>query len=425
VASPGIQEPRLVLGDPCGHLSVGDAGSAWSPPVLREAASLKSSASAAPRMRVVACLVSALVLAGCCTPPVHPSEVPLEAPSEGGVGDRVVTVRVTDPGAPVQGVPVLLFWVSPENPQSNGRTNLVALGLRTAADGTVVGRVPGNATIHVTAGGYDPRDPFNEAAGWTAEWVLDAAAADGKPVDLALPVYPRAYNFTVNGTWSTVSATTYHDVGLGYIPWNPVDVLPGGTPEARQGFADRLWKVNMSLEWNNEGTTLADFALAAYHANVDGAYCVLADEDQTAAFGPQREVLQTRDTAQDLACGWTMPVPTNGTGLLAGPASGRLALAPFGAKFNLAGTLYFGYPSSFEELCGRLAGEYQTQGAKPREGEAERSSSKDYSVQFQDPDSGELSQPENRTASSVRTSSAAGVATLVVFVLALAVRRRS
>ncbi len=296
-----------------------------------------------------------VLLGGCCELPFHVSEVPRDAPSFGGTGDRTLTVKVLGPDEPVDHVSVFVFW---SDTQRSGTLDL--LGLRSAG-GQVQAKVPAQTTIHVVAGG--------EA--WTEEWLPDAVASGIDDATFTARVYPTTVQGTFHGTWSPAAASVWAKSGAGPVAWNVTEIGPGATETTQQGFADRLATLQATLTWTNDDRTHADLALGAWHSNRAGLDCTLSDQsDQLLAAGPQTETYNSAQNgyAVGAPCDWFQNVP--GHAIRIGPATGQPALMPFGLPYKGNFTMTFGYPVGIEELCNRLNGPYKLVYIDPATGAA-------------------------------------------------------
>lgn len=318
--------------------------------------------------RALACLALMAVVAGCCTLPFDPQDVPRGAPAEGGLapgdGVRTVTVEVLAPDAPApDGTPVIVFWVDDQAAPGDA-TRLLAVALRTA-DGEVRARVP-YTTLHVTAGG----GPFTE------EWQPDAVPAGGQDATAVLRVYPTYVNGTASGTWEPGAVSTYGTAGNGFIEWMPHDIRPGAGEETQAGYARRLQWARIEVAWENQMLAQADLGLAAVTdtgvLDEDGDQqirCTYKDVAQDLGVqGARNETFHSDVDPVDVGCG-TLRDQGQGARILAGPATDDAALMPLGLDYTLTYELGFGYASGIEALCERLPGDVVIAYVEPETGE--------------------------------------------------------
>jgi len=318
-------------------------------------------------------------------------EVPAAAPSEGGIGARLVTVHVLGPDNPVDGVPLFVFWKAPnEYETEHNRTVLYALGLR-SQHGTIVAHVPTDVTPWLVAGGD----------AWTEEWMDDIAPPGTAPVETTVRVYQSEVRGQLEGTWSPAAASAYHESAYGPVAWQPQDVLPKGSDTARAGYADRLGSITMSVNWTNGLTTQADLALAAYQAAGPTQRCLYQDAaDQLGTQGAQTERFASEDTDTSFSCQNFSGLPPGDAVLMVGAATGRPAIMPLGLPYSVTYAIKFGYASNMEKLCAKLAGEYL--------------------VRFIDPATGEIYKESGRNAVSLAPVPGTGLPMLALALLAVA-----
>ncbi len=305
--------------------------------------------------RLVGCVAAVVFLAGCCSLPFSPEDVPLGAPAEGGTGPRTVTIHVLDPDEPADAVPLYIFWEDPEKSD-----DLYLLGLRSAA-GRAVAHVPDDVTLHVVAGGGNR----------TIEWSLDLISVGAGPVEATVRVYPLEVEGEFEGTWSPAAASLRRDTGMTGIDWQLQDETPGTSEEARVGYAKRLTQVSANLTWSNDLTTRADLGIGVRHLADNESQCRFQDdEDELTEEGEQTTSFDTK-LGYSVGCGRT----DGEYGILIGPGTARLALMPFGLDYQGNYTLSFGFPSDLEDACERMSGEYQLHYVDPETGATQRTAS--------------------------------------------------
>lgn len=290
-------------------------------------------------------VVASILLAGCCSLPFSPDSVSVNAPAVGGVDGRTLTVHVMAPDLPADGVAVWVFWDDPDNAR-----DLYLLGLRTAS-GKVEAWVPTDRRIHLAVGGES----------WTDEWLLDVAPAGNDDVAFTARVYPRTVEGKAEGQWSPAAVAAAEYGGM-LVAWQMLDVLPGATPETRNGFSERLAGLHAQLNWTNTITQRADLGLGSWHAASDGLRCtfhngvddLLEDGLRREAYDSVRDGVEADAWCADVQRSQNLLADPDPPVLVLGPATGQPALMPLGLPFALNYTLTFGYPRGIEELCDRI-----------------------------------------------------------------------
>jgi hypothetical protein len=313
----------------------------------------------------VAIVAACFALAGCCELPFRASEVPVDAPAQGGIWARQVEFQVFGPDEPADGVPLFVFW-----PDSTNVARIYLMGLRSEA-GLVTARVPADVPVHVVAGG---------SPDWTEEWLPDVLAPGGDAASVTVRVYPRFVQGTANATWSPAAASLWRETGNGPVAWELHDVTPGASNETRVGFAERLAAVRGTVAWENTLTAHADLGFAAWHSNSQGLRCTVHDaEDQLGRLGPLNESYDSALDGYDAGapCGVGTPfgdvaAEDAPAGVYMGAATGRPAAMPLGLPYSVDYTLEFGYPVGIEELCDRMAGPYDLYYVDPATGNVTR-----------------------------------------------------
>lgn len=318
--------------------------------------------------QAIAMLGLVAVLAGCCTLPFDPQDVPVGAPAEGGLapgdGVRTLTVEVLVPDEPApDGTPVIVFWADDRAAPGND-TRLLAVALRTQ-DGAVRARVP-FTTLHVTAGG----------GAFTEEWQPDAVPAGAQDTTLRMRVYPAYANGTLSGTWEPGAVSTYGTAGNGFIEWVPHDIRPGASEESQAGYARRLQWARIEVAWENRALAQADLGLAAVtdpgvlgENGGEQVRCTYKDAAQDlGGQGPRNETFHSDVDPVDVGCG-TLRDQGDGARILAGPATDDAAVMPLGLPYTLTYELGFGYAAGIEQLCERLPGDVVIAYIEPETGE--------------------------------------------------------
>jgi hypothetical protein len=200
----------------------------------------------------------------------HPGQVPLDAPPEGGSGERQVQVTVLGgDGQPAANMAVAAWWQAT-------REELHVLRVATGPDGQVVLRVPPGESVDLVAGHVE----------WTHEAHLDAG---NEPATLILT--PASLIGVVDGNWTEPITP-----GVGGAVWQPSDL-----PWADSGHMARLERLRVDLLWTNGPDGGADFGIAVGPSSGSGFHYVNREYQATAGVHTEERTLEGEDFA---ALGW-------------------------------------------------------------------------------------------------------------------------
>lgn len=259
----------------------------------------------APMLPLALALALAMPLSGClaelegaerrgtpaCDLVGHPGQVPLDAPAEGGSGERQIQVTVLGgDGQPAANVAVAAWWQAT-------REELQVLRVATGQAGQVVLRVPPDEAVDLVAGHVE----------WTHEAHLEAGEA---PATVVLT--PASLIGVVHGNWTEPVAQ-----GVGGAVWQPNDL-----PWADAGHMARLQRLHLELLWTNGPQGGADFGIAVGPNAGSGFHYVNGEYQATVGVHLEERTLEGEDFA---AFGWD-----GGTRPQAGPSisTGGFALTP-------------------------------------------------------------------------------------------------
>jgi len=294
-------------------------------------------------VRIIGIGALVLLLAGCCSPQVEPSQVPRHAPAEGHAGPREITIALLGPDNPVDDVAVFVFW---QDPADSAR--LVLMGLR-SQQGRVLAHVPANADIGIAAGGGP----------WTSEYALDVASAGGPAVNHVMRVYPRHLTAQFNDSWAPAAVSVWGSSHLGPVAYHLRDVRPGNSNVTREGYADRLVAVRANLTWTNTQDAQADLGIGAWSNRGSMDRCTFHNEhDESEVLGPASEGYDSdkQIAGAEAPCGIgglvDVAVAAPHT-ILLGPATDKPAIMPNGIPYAINYTLTFGYPDGLDDLCAK------------------------------------------------------------------------
>jgi hypothetical protein len=307
-------------------------------------------------------LVLATLTAGCAGipcergPPVTARGIGPGTPMEGGSGDHVLTVRVTDGpgGGPLPDAGVVLYWAS-DRPQDLDNVSRVEVGpdrvvvqpgskaatpepdtvlrLRTGPDGTATARLPTDRLVGLVAA----KD------GYTEEYVGHIATGSGAGADaFDLPLYRSRLELKLAGTWGPGGGSTGAFTGNNYL-WQPESVPFAGEAAADAGYAARLVHLKAVLRWNNAPTAFGDLGLGL-GARGEGQPRVFRDAGDNAAFTLQEEHLELK--VDELHSYGLM-----GRNLALGPASDTGFVAPLGLDYEIVVTAEFDRRAADLEGC--------------------------------------------------------------------------
>lgn len=223
----------------------------------------------------------------------NPGQVPSDAPSEAGPGQRQVDVTVLGgDGQPASGMAVVAYW-------RQTREAVHAVRLLSDASGKAALRVPAGEGIELMAGRIE----------WTHEAHLDAGE---QPASLVLT--PASVLGLVEANWTAPLAQ-----GVSGAVWQPADL-----PWADAGHMDRLERLRLVLSWSNGPGGGADFGIAVGPNGESGFHYTNSEYQATVGEQSEERVLESGDFV-DL--GWG-----NTTRPQAGPSisTGGFAVDPIG-----------------------------------------------------------------------------------------------
>lgn len=286
--------------------------------------------------RPVVALLLCVLVSGCCSAPFSAREVG-DAPDEGGVGGRRVTVTVLEDGAVAQDAAVAVFWLRDGTIREDDES--VALHvLRLRGPGTVTAWVPTDRDIAVAAA---TTDRFSE------EWLLDAAKLGHADAVVSLDLYPRNRTGALEGTWSPAAVTIPVAEGAVGRAWDPRPVLFDPDPERNAGFADRLATLRAQLTWTNTQTATGDLGLTVGRDEDVADPGNTWDDRQETGPGTHNQTLDTEDRSPPLR---------GGGPLLLGPSTKSTVVAPLGLDYRVTYEAEFHGEPLLGPFCDRLDG---------------------------------------------------------------------